>query len=94
MSQTTISSDVIKQVNQIMQSEFEIPNEKLVSNATLIEDLGLDSLDAVDMLVHLEEKLGVKVGGDRLANMKTMNDVYVLAAESMSAGKLQPQTRQ
>ena len=94
MNQATIPADVIKQVNQIMASEFEISSDKLIPTATLTGDLGLDSLDAVDMLVHLEEKLNVKVGGDRLANMKTLQDVYVLAQESMLSSSPQTQTRQ
>jgi len=79
----TPSQEVIQQVNNLMKSGFEIPEEKLVPTATLIGDLGLDSLDAVDMLVYIEETLGVKVEGERLASVKTLQDVYVLAAESV-----------
>lgn len=80
----SISSEVIFQVNNLMRSGFEIPNDKLVPNATLQGDLGLDSLDAVDMLVYIEETLGVKVEGERLAQVKTLQDVYQLAAESLN----------
>lgn len=79
------SAEVINQVNSLMKSGFEIPEEKLVPTATLIGDLGLDSLDAVDMLVYIEETMGVKVEGERLASVKTLADVYQLAAESMPA---------
>lgn len=78
-----VSQEVIDQVNQLMMSGFEIPAEKLVPGATLIQDLGLDSLDAVDMLVYIEETMGIKVEGERLASVKTLADVYVLASESM-----------
>jgi acyl carrier protein len=77
------SREVIQQVNSLMKSGFEIPEEKLVPTATLIGDLGLDSLDAVDMLVYIEENMGVKVEGERLAHVKTLQDVYQLAAESI-----------
>jgi len=53
-----------------------------VPTATLVGDLGLDSLDAVDMLVYIEETLGVKVEGEKLASVKTLQDVYILAAQS------------
>jgi len=84
----TPSTEVIQQVNNLMKSGFEIPEEKLVPTATLIGDLGLDSLDAVDMLVYIEETLGVKVEGERLASVKTLQDVYVLAAESQPRSEL------
>lgn len=76
------SQEIINQVNRLMQEGFELPAEKLVPTATLMTDLGLDSLDAVDMLVHIEEKLGIKVEGDQLMNLKTLQDVYVLAQEA------------
>lgn len=78
----TPTTEVIQQVNALMKSGFEIPEEKLVPTATLVGDLGLDSLDAVDMLVYIEETLGVKVEGEKLASVKTLQDVYILAAQS------------
>jgi acyl carrier protein len=90
----TITAEVIAQVNNLMRTGFEIPPEKLVPSATLQGDLGLDSLDAVDMLVYIEETLGVKVEGERLAQVKTLQDVYGLASESLarrSSGELNAQ---
>lgn len=73
--------EIVQRVNSLMQSGFELPQEKLTPEATLFGDLGLDSLDAVDMLVHLEENLGIKVEGERLATVRTLNDVYALVEE-------------
>jgi acyl carrier protein len=84
----TPSSEVIAKINSLMKSGFEIPEEKLVPTATLGADLGLDSLDAVDMLVYIEETMGVKVEGERLASVRTLQDVYILAAESVPRSEL------
>ena len=84
------TAEIIQQVNQLMHTGFEIPTEKLVPTATLAGDLGLDSLDAVDMLVYIEERLGVKVEGERLATVKTLSDVYALTAESVRRSEPQP----
>lgn len=81
----SISATIIERVNALMHSGFEIPQEKLKSEALLADDLGLDSLDAVDMLVYIEETLGVKVEGERLASVKTLADVYKLAADSLGS---------
>jgi acyl carrier protein len=75
------NQEIVTQVNQLMHQGFEIPMEKLTPSATLFEELGLDSLDAVDMLVHLEEKLSIKIDGERLMNVRTMQDIYALASE-------------
>lgn len=78
------SVDVVSQVNLLMHEGFEIPFEKLTPSATLFGDLGLDSLDAVDMLVNLEDKIGVKVEVDRIKAVRTLQDIYDLV-ESLSA---------
>jgi acyl carrier protein len=75
------NSSIIAQVNEIMHSGFEIPVEKLSPEANLFSDLGLDSLDAIDMLVHLEERLGVKVDGEKLMQVRTLQDVYTMIEE-------------
>lgn len=78
------NQEIVVRVNALMQKGFEIPEEKLLPNATLFEELGLDSLDAVDMLVHLEENLGIKVDGERLLTVRTLQDVYNLVGELAS----------
>ena len=90
VSNRILTTDVIEQVNTLMKNGFEVPQEKLVPAATLVGDLGLDSLDAVDMLVYIEETLGVKVEGERLATVKTLQDVYMLAQESLANSKQAP----
>ena len=75
------SEEIVLKVNALMKEGFEIPSEKLVPTATLFVELGLDSLDAVDMLVNLEEKLHIKVDVERLKKVKILQDVYDLVAD-------------
>jgi len=70
------NTEIVAKVNDLMHRGFEIPVEKLTPNATIFDELGLDSLDAVDMLVHLEENLGVKVNTEKLASVRTLQDIY------------------
>ena len=78
------NAQIISKVNAIMHQGFEIPMDKLTPEAGLFSDLGLDSLDAVDMLVHLEENIGIKVDGERLMAVRTLQDVYSLVDELSS----------
>lgn len=77
----SLSNEVKSKVNDLFIKGFEIPAEKLTPTASLYEDLGLDSLDAVDMLVHLEEAFKIKVDGERLMEVRTLQNVYDLVAE-------------
>jgi acyl carrier protein len=79
------STEIIARVNAVMHQGFEIPFEELKPEARLKEDLQLDSLDAVDMLVQLEESLGVKVSGERLMTIKKLGDIYFLLEELQSS---------
>ena len=51
--------DVIEKINHTFIENFEIEPEKLTKETKLFEDLELDSLDAVDMIVHMEQNLGI-----------------------------------
>ncbi|MGE4133657.1 MAG: phosphopantetheine-binding protein [Bdellovibrionales bacterium] len=94
MPLSNVAPEIVEQVNQLMITGFEIPAEKLVPEATLAVDLGLDSLDAVDMLVYIEETMGIRVEGEKLANVKTLADVYLLAAESVPRRAAEPELAQ
>ncbi len=69
------------QINKLMSESFEIPMEKLRPSATVFDELGLDSLDAIDMLVSLEDRFNIKVDVQKLKNVKTLQDVYDLALD-------------
>ena len=43
--------------------------------ASLADDLGADSLDAVELNMALEDNLGVAISDEELANMKTVGDI-------------------
>lgn len=81
--------ETIKQsVNDTLHQGFEIPLESLKPEANLFTDLKLDSLDAIDMIVYLEEKLGVKVEGDVFKEVRTLNDVYTMISRLTPESKV------
>lgn len=54
---------------------FEIEEGEIRPEATLIDDLGLDSIDGVDMMVRLQERTGKKVTPDQFENVRTVDDL-------------------
>jgi len=78
---------VVEVINKTMNEGFEIPLEKLQPNSQIFQDLGLDSLDAVDMLVYLEEKLDVRVDAERFQEVRVLNDVYELVYRIIEENK-------
>jgi acyl carrier protein len=70
------SAEVIKLVNEIMIDEFEVEEGDLRPEAELAEDLGLDSLDGVDLVVALEKIFKCRIPEKEARSIKTLGDVY------------------
>lgn len=49
--------------------------EKVTMEASLTEDLGADSLASVELVMALEEAVGVSIDDEALPNMKTVSDI-------------------
>lgn len=68
-------------VQQVMVEEFELEADALRPEATLYDDLGLDSLDAVDMVVALEKAFAVKLASqEEVRSVRTVGEVVSLIA--------------
>lgn len=68
---------IVQIVNNAFQEEFEIDPQKLVPGARIKDDLGLDSLDIVDMIIVLEQAFNFKLP-DRsaIAGITTLDELY------------------
>ena len=63
--------------NGVFAESFEIEPERLVPEANIFLDLGLDSLDMVDLVVALQKRFAVQVRDDeRVRAIRTLGDVY------------------
>jgi len=73
-----ISEDELRQkVVDVLAEEFELDPEEMGPDATLYDDLGLDSLDAVDMVVVLEKSFGMRLTDEEsLRSIRTMEDLF------------------
>jgi acyl carrier protein len=68
-------NDIEAVLSQYLQDLFELPSEKIVSGARLAEDLDLDSIDAVDLVVKLQEYTGRKISPSEFKSVRTIGDV-------------------
>jgi acyl carrier protein len=71
---------IIEIVNRVLAEEFEIDPGLLKPEALLYEDIGLDSLDAVDLIVMVDKELGVKIKEEDAREIRTLEDVYQVIA--------------
>ncbi|HDS16458.1 MAG TPA: acyl carrier protein [Proteobacteria bacterium] len=80
-------TEIISLVNQTLAEEFELEEAALRPTAEIFADLGLDSLDIVDMVVVLEGAFGIKIrDAEGLREIRTLGDIhrFVLARKRKS----------
>lgn len=76
-------SDTLVRLRRMMSELFEIPAERVVPDARLVEDLELDSIDAIDMVVKLQELTGQRVSEAELRGLRTVADVVTLVQDRL-----------
>ena len=68
--------ELCRKAIEVLAEEFELNAEEMTPEATLYDDLGLDSLDAVDMVVVLEKTFGMKLSDEAtLRSIRTVDDL-------------------
>jgi len=64
-----------EKVKEVIVNAANIDEDKIKLSASLENDLGLDSLDAVELGMALEEEFGIIIDEDKLASFKTVEDI-------------------
>jgi acyl carrier protein len=72
--------EIYQQLQQILFDNFEIEKERITLDANLYTDLDLDSIDAVDLVIQVQELIGTKIGPDEFKAARTVNDVIEVVA--------------
>lgn len=68
--------EIIQKVNALLVEEFEIAEELLAPEASLKQDLEIDSLDFVDIVVLIDREFGFKPQAAELKTVKTLGEFY------------------
>ena len=68
-------AEVLQTLASYLRDSFEVPDSKIRLEASLFEDLDLDSIDAVDLVVQLQEYAGRKIPVAEFKTVRTVGDV-------------------
>ncbi|HCI6797208.1 TPA: acyl carrier protein [Klebsiella quasipneumoniae subsp. quasipneumoniae] len=66
---------IYEEISALLVNVFEIDPQDITPEARLYEDLELDSIDAIDMIVHLQKKIGKKIKPEEFKTVRTVQDV-------------------
>jgi len=73
---------MINEIIEIIAEKLAIETEKIKPESEIITDLKADSLSIVEMLMEIEEKFGVNVPDEDVANLKTVQDIADYVADN------------
>ena len=66
---------ILNEIQTIMVKLFELDADDIKLDAKLYEDLELDSIDAVDLVVHLQKRTGKKINREGFKSVRNVEDV-------------------
>ena len=66
---------ILAMLSTILVDEFEIDPADISLDASLYEELDLDSIDAVDLVIKLQQLTGKKIQPEEFKTVRTVNDV-------------------
>ncbi|MDD8049518.1 MAG: acyl carrier protein [Thomasclavelia sp.] len=62
-------------VKEIIIDSLDVDEDKVTLNASLKEDLDADSLDAVEIIMAIEEEFGIEIPDEKVTAVKTVKDI-------------------
>ena len=78
-------SDIAERVKKIVVEHLGVEESKVTEQASLIDDLGADSLDQVELVMAFEEEFGVEIPDDAAEKIRTVGDAVTFLKENATA---------
>ena len=66
---------VFEKVVQILAEQLSVDPDKITMDSMLEEDLDADSLDAIDIVMSIEDEFGIEVPDEAITDMKAVGDI-------------------
>jgi acyl carrier protein len=73
--------EILSKISVYIEEYFEVPRSTITMEANLYQDLGLDSIDAVDLIVKLQELTNKKISPESFKTVRTVSDLVDKLAE-------------
>ncbi len=75
-------SDIQARVVKIVTEHLEVEGDKVVAEASFIDDLGADSLDVVELVMAFEEEFGIEIPDDAAEKILTVGAAVKFVEEN------------
>lgn len=78
--------EILLRLTDLLSSQFEVERSRIRPEALLYDDLDIDSIDAVDMIVHLKPLVGRRLQPEIFKSVRTVQDVVDALYGMMQGG--------
>lgn len=68
----------LEKVKELLANQLNLDKEKITATSKIVEDLGADSLDVVELLMTLEDECGIVVSDEDAVKIVTVGDIITL----------------
>ncbi|WP_305075413.1 acyl carrier protein [Propionivibrio sp.] len=75
---------ILDKLKEILEESFEISPERVVPEANLFKELDLDSIDAVDLAIKLQQLTGKRIKPEDFKTVRTVGDVISTVKQLMA----------
>ena len=69
-------------IKKMLAKQLGIKEDKIKPESRIVEDLGADSLDVVELLMTLEDEFNISVTDEEAATLKTVEDILNILKEN------------
>ena len=69
---------VFDKVAELVAEQLGVDKKTITPESNIIEDLGADSLDVIEMLMTLEDEFGITIPDDKIGQIKTVGQIVEL----------------
>lgn len=66
---------IFEKLQGIIADQLELDAEEIAYDSHILDDLGADSLDVVDLIMSIEDEFGIEVPDEALENIRTVEDM-------------------
>lgn len=66
---------VYEKIKELLLSQFGIDEDQLTPQTDIVDDLGADSLDVMEMLMALEEEYGIMIADEDVSDLRTIAEI-------------------
>ena len=66
---------VFEKIRQILCDQLDLEEDSITMDSNIVDDLGADSLDVVDLIMSLEDEFNIEIPDEEVENVKTVGQI-------------------